>query len=69
MSRSAAEAERLQSADDLRRCTGAALAALTGTDDEPTGFESSSALTQLGLARRATDELAAWPAATRPPPS
>lgn len=55
----AAEAERLQSADDLRRWTGAALAALAGTDDAPSGFESSSALTQLGLARRATDELVA----------
>lgn len=53
-----AEAERLQSSDDLRLSTAAALAALAGTDDDPAGFGSSSALTQLGLARKAVDELA-----------
>lgn len=52
-----AEAERLQSSDDLRLSTAAALAALAGTDDDPAGFGSSSALTQLGLARKAVDEL------------
>ena len=55
----AAEAERLQSADDLRRSVGAALGALAGGDDEPGRPEPASALNQLALARRATEELAA----------
>ena len=46
----AAEAERLQSADDLRLSASGALAALAGSDDEPDG-----ALTGVSLARKALD--------------
>ncbi|MBA8795274.1 DNA repair protein RecN (Recombination protein N) [Friedmanniella endophytica] len=51
----AAEADRLQAADDLRGAAGTALAALAGTDDDA---ESGSALGAVAAARRATDELA-----------
>lgn len=46
----AAEAERLQSADDLRVSANGALAALAGSDDEPDG-----ALTGVSLARKALE--------------
>ena len=46
----AAEAERLQSADDLRLVASAALAALAGSDDEAGG-----AMSAVGVARKALD--------------
>jgi DNA repair protein RecN (Recombination protein N) len=46
----AAEAERLQSADDLRLVVSSALAALAGSDDEAGG-----AMTGVGVARKALD--------------
>ena len=46
----AAEAERLQSADDLRLVATTALAALAGSDDEAGG-----AMTGVGVARKALD--------------
>jgi DNA repair protein RecN (Recombination protein N) len=49
-----AEAQRLQSADDLRAAAAAALRALTGDEDEPGG-----ALTGLAMARRAVEGVAA----------
>jgi len=46
----AAEAERLQSADDLRLVASSALAALAGSEDEAGG-----AMTEVGVARKALD--------------
>ena len=60
----AAEALRLQSADDLRLAAQAALAAVAGADDEPGG-----ALTEVTVARKALDRAAADRGARRAGPA
>ncbi|SDU85320.1 DNA replication and repair protein RecN [Microlunatus sagamiharensis] len=56
----AAEATRLQNADDLRLSVGGALAALSGDPDDPGDAGGASAL--LAAARRSLDHAAADPA-------
>ncbi|QDP97303.1 DNA repair protein RecN [Microlunatus elymi] len=52
----ATEATRLQAADDLRLAATTAMVAITGDDDDPAG--DSGALSAIGRARKATEQLA-----------
>ncbi len=53
----AAEAARLQAADDLRSAAAAAMAAIAGDEDDPAA--GGDAMSALGAARKAVDQLAA----------
>ncbi|SDT14382.1 DNA repair protein RecN [Microlunatus soli] len=59
----ASEATRLQAADDLRLTATSAMVAIAGDDDDPTG--AAGALSALGVARKAAEQLAGLDADAR----
>lgn len=54
----AAEATRLQAADDLRTAASTATVAIAGDEDDPDATQGADAMSAVGVARKAADQLA-----------